>query len=169
MSLSSCVSLIIYSAWDVAKVGLTCLLCLFFVRGLVTDFETSNYSRDRGTVRPSHDALSLLPLPPYPSTSRNTQGVAHLTTHRLTFHASLLSSSPDNLSSQIIKAGPVLIHRKGWRRKRRLWLELSHDMLSSFPSSREEDRIKPIRSILCALLSFHPSHPFPLHTLHTQP
>ncbi|KAH9080483.1 hypothetical protein EDB83DRAFT_2513466 [Lactarius deliciosus] len=75
-------------------------------------------------------------------------GVVHLTTHRFTFHASLLSSQPD-YNRKIIKSGPALVHRKGWHRKTRVWLQLEHDMISSFPSSREEDRIKPIKSILC--------------------
>ncbi|KAH9002634.1 glycosyltransferase family 1 protein [Lactarius hatsudake] len=74
-------------------------------------------------------------------------GVVHLTTHRFTFHASLLSSQPD-YNRKIIKSGPALIHRKGWHRKTRVWLQLEHDMISSFPSSRDEDRIKPIKSIL---------------------
>ena len=79
-------------------------------------------------------------------------GMIHLTTHRLTFHASLLSTRPDLLpEKQIIKQGPVTMHRTGFHgydRKRRVWLELSHDMLTSFPSGNEEDRIKPIRSML---------------------
>ncbi|KAI0269895.1 hypothetical protein BC834DRAFT_967621 [Gloeopeniophorella convolvens] len=74
-------------------------------------------------------------------------GVVHLTTHRLTFHASLLSSQP-NYHQDIIKSGPVLIHRKGLHRKRRVWLQLSHDMLSTYPSSQDEDKIKPLRTIL---------------------
>lgn len=28
-------------------------------------------------------------------------------------------------------------------------MQLDHDMISSFPSSRDEDKIKPLRSILC--------------------
>ena len=76
-------------------------------------------------------------------------GMIHLTTHRITFHASLLSTRPDLLPErQILRRGPVTVHRKGLRRKRRLWLELSHDMLTIFHSSKEEDRIKPIGSCL---------------------
>ncbi|KAI0250754.1 hypothetical protein BJV78DRAFT_1127517 [Lactifluus subvellereus] len=74
-------------------------------------------------------------------------GVVHLTTHRLTFHASLLSSQP-NYRQDVLKAGPILVHRKGLRRKRRVWLQLSHDMISSYPSSRDEDKVKPLRTIL---------------------
>ncbi|KAH8104961.1 hypothetical protein DFH11DRAFT_1519106, partial [Phellopilus nigrolimitatus] len=76
-------------------------------------------------------------------------GMIHLTTHRLSFHASLLSTRPDLLPErQIIKRGPVTLHRPGLRRKRRVWLELSHDMLTTFPSGNQEDRIRPIRSVL---------------------
>ena len=76
-------------------------------------------------------------------------GMVHLTTHRLSFHASLLSTRPDLLPErQIIRQGPVTIHREGLRRKRRVWLELSHDMLTSFPSSKAEDRVRPLQSIL---------------------
>ncbi|KAI0304370.1 hypothetical protein B0F90DRAFT_1948660 [Multifurca ochricompacta] len=74
-------------------------------------------------------------------------GVVHLTTHRFAFHASLLSSQPD-FYQKVIKSGSALIHRKGWHRKRRVWLQLEHDMVSSFPSSRDEDRIRPLRSVL---------------------
>jgi sterol 3beta-glucosyltransferase len=79
--------------------------------------------------------------------SRVTQGVAHLTTHRLTFHASLLSSQPDQ-KERILKSGPVIIHSKGLRRKKRVWLQLTRDMISSYPSSRDEHKIKPLKSIL---------------------
>ncbi|KAI0304369.1 hypothetical protein B0F90DRAFT_1666870 [Multifurca ochricompacta] len=74
-------------------------------------------------------------------------GVVHLTTHRLTFHASLLSSQP-NYQQSVLKSGPVVVHRKGLHRKKRVWLQLSHDMISTYPSSRDEDKIKPLRSIL---------------------
>jgi hypothetical protein len=73
------------------------------------------------------------------------KGVVHLTTHRLTFHASLLDTQPD----QVIKAGPAIIHRKPFFMKRRIWLELSHDMICSYNSGSEEDRIRPFRTILC--------------------
>ncbi|KAJ7459825.1 glycosyltransferase family 1 protein [Mycena latifolia] len=71
-------------------------------------------------------------------------GVIHLTTHRIAFHASLFAGP----ELKVIKAGSVVIHRKGWRSKRRLWLELSHDMLCTYASSSDEDRIRPIRTIL---------------------
>lgn len=86
-------------------------------------------------------------------------GMIHLTTHRLTFHASLLSTRPDLLPDmQIIKQGPVTHHRPGFHgydRKRRVWLELSHDMVTIFPSGKEEDRIKPIQSMLCTCTFSH--------------
>lgn len=81
------------------------------------------------------------------------KGVIHLTTHRFTFHASLLSSQPGD-SQKVIKSGSALIHRKGWRRKRKVWLQLDNDMISSFPSSRDEDKIKPLRSILRSYLDY---------------
>ena len=58
-------------------------------------------------------------------------GMIHLTTHRFTFHASLLSTRPDLMpEKQVIKTGAVTLHRKGLRRKMRLWAELSHDMIT---------------------------------------
>jgi sterol 3beta-glucosyltransferase len=80
--------------------------------------------------------------------SRVTQGVVHLTTHRLTFHASLLSSQPDQ-KERILKSGPVFVHYKGLRRKKRVWLQLTREMISTYPSSRDEHKIKPLRTILC--------------------
>ncbi|KAE9404059.1 UDP-Glycosyltransferase/glycogen phosphorylase [Gymnopus androsaceus JB14] len=74
-------------------------------------------------------------------------GVLHLTTHRLTFHASLLSARPDlPPSQQIIKAGPFTVRRT--HHKRRLWLELTHDMLCAYASSSADDHMRPLRSIL---------------------
>lgn len=74
-------------------------------------------------------------------------GVVHLTTHRLTFHASLLSSQPGQ-KERILKSGPVIVHYKGLRRKKRVWLQLTREMICTYPSSRDEHRIKPLRSIL---------------------
>ena len=81
------------------------------------------------------------------------QGVVHVTTHRFTFHASLLSSQP-GYNEKVVKSGSALIHHKGLHRKKRVWLQLDHDMISSFASSRDEDKIKPLRSILCSYLSY---------------
>lgn len=80
--------------------------------------------------------------------SRVTQGVVHLTTHRLTFHASLPSSQPDQ-KERILKSGPVIIHSKGLHRKKRVWLQLTREMISTYPSSRDEHKIKPLKTILC--------------------
>ena len=64
------------------------------------------------------------------------QGVINLTTYCLAFHASLLSSRPDlSPDQQVIKAGPAMIHRKGWDKKLKVWLESPHDMLSSATTS----------------------------------
>ncbi|KAJ6559217.1 glycosyltransferase family 1 protein [Mycena vulgaris] len=71
-------------------------------------------------------------------------GVIHLTTRRIAFHASLFAG-PD---LAILKAGSVVIHRTGWRSKRRLWLELSHDMMCTYASSSDKDKIRPIRTVL---------------------
>ncbi|KAF9468587.1 glycosyltransferase family 1 protein [Collybia nuda] len=80
-------------------------------------------------------------------------GVIHITTHRLTFHASLFSSHPNLPPSQrIIKAGPAILHRKGWRSKRRVWLELSHDMMCTYASSGDEGRIRPLCTILLSFI-----------------
>ena len=79
------------------------------------------------------------------------QGVVHVTTHRYTFHATLLSSQPGH-NQKIVRSGTALIHRKGLHRKKRVWLQLDHDMISSYPSSRDEDKIKPLRTILCLYL-----------------
>jgi sterol 3beta-glucosyltransferase len=79
---------------------------------------------------------------------RVTQGVVHLTTHRITFHASLPSSQP-NQKERILKSGPVIIHFKGLRPKKRVWLQLTREMISTYPSSRDEHKIKPLKSILC--------------------
>lgn len=78
----------------------------------------------------------------------------HLTTHRLTFHASLLATRPDLASTRGgIKSGPAVFHKKGWRFKRRVWLELSHDMICAYASSKEGDRTRPICTLLCTCFS----------------
>jgi sterol 3beta-glucosyltransferase len=75
-------------------------------------------------------------------------GVIHLTTHRIAFHASLLTPESENsVSHNVIKAGPVVIHRKGLRKKRRVWMELTSEMLCTYASSKHEDKIRPLRSI----------------------
>ncbi|KAG6900170.1 hypothetical protein C0993_001882 [Termitomyces sp. T159_Od127] len=81
-------------------------------------------------------------------------GVIHVTTHRVAFHASLLESKPNlPLSQRAIKTGPAVLHRKGWRAKRRIWLELSYDMLCAYTSSSDEVAfIKKVQPI-------NPQHP----------
>ncbi|KIP10183.1 glycosyltransferase family 1 protein [Phlebiopsis gigantea 11061_1 CR5-6] len=87
-------------------------------------------------------------------------GAIHLTSHRITFHASVPSSDPSNDAREVIRVGPAWVHRKGLHRKRRIWLELSHDFVSAFPSAREEDRIRPIRSIMMSsILDILPEDP----------
>lgn len=81
----------------------------------------------------------------------STQGVLHLTSHRLAFHASLMAAQRDTKKG-VLRSGPVVMHRKGWRSKKRLWLELSHDMLCTYPSSSDNDKIRPVRSVLCMLI-----------------
>jgi sterol 3beta-glucosyltransferase len=72
-----------------------------------------------------------------------------LTNYRMTFHASLLSARPDLApTAQVIKAGPFIVHRPGLRRKRRRWLELSHDMLSSYANATDKARSRPLLSVL---------------------
>ncbi|KAK0221931.1 glycosyltransferase family 1 protein [Armillaria fumosa] len=95
-------------------------------------------------------------------------GVLHVTTHRLAFHASLLPSDDAVHSGQkVIKAGSVTIHRKGWRTKRRLWIELSADMMTTCASSSEEDRIRPLRTVLLSnikdVLPHDPDDPCSVH------
>ncbi|WVQ77692.1 hypothetical protein IAR50_007382 [Cryptococcus sp. DSM 104548] len=91
-------------------------------------------------------------------------GNIHLTTHRLLFHAYL---PPDdetwsNLSAEqtanvadrqpdLLHSGPVTIHRPGpIRTNRRVWMELSSEMVTTFPSADEAGRVRPLR---CVLLS----------------
>ncbi|ESK94997.1 glycosyltransferase family 1 protein [Moniliophthora roreri MCA 2997] len=73
-------------------------------------------------------------------------GVIHLTTHRLSFHASLLSSHPE-IGQRTLKSGPAVLHFPRKRAKRR-WIELSDDMMSVYASSRDQDRIRPRQSVL---------------------
>ncbi|KAG9088898.1 hypothetical protein FS749_001773 [Ceratobasidium sp. UAMH 11750] len=104
-------------------------------------------------------------------------GVIHLTTHRLTFHASLLPNTESktgaganlgqgthvNPDAHIIKAGSGVVEepRTGIlhpARRRRVWIELSHDMITTYPDASDEGRVRPIRSIL--LLSVKDVEPY---------
>ncbi|KAJ7505356.1 glycosyltransferase family 1 protein [Mycena galericulata] len=88
-------------------------------------------------------------------------GVIHLTTHRLAFHASLIAANPDlSPAQQVIKAGSVTVHRKGWRSKLRVWMELSHDMICTYASSSDSDKIRPLRTVLLsAVQKIEPPNP----------
>ncbi|KAI0087753.1 hypothetical protein BDY19DRAFT_994648 [Irpex rosettiformis] len=91
-------------------------------------------------------------------------GVVHVTTHRVTFHASLPDLDPTApVKSRVIKSGTVVVHRKGLHRKRRVWLELSNDFISAYPSAQEEDHIRPLRSARLGaihdILPEDPEHP----------
>ncbi|KAG6836686.1 hypothetical protein H0H93_004976 [Arthromyces matolae] len=81
-------------------------------------------------------------------------GVIHVTTHRIAFHASLLESKHNMpVYNRPIKTGPAVLHRKGWHAKRRIWLELSHDMLCAYTSSSDEGRFRPLYTILFAFIN----------------
>ncbi|KAG6827933.1 hypothetical protein H0H92_009911 [Tricholoma furcatifolium] len=97
-------------------------------------------------------------------------GVIHVTTHRVAFHASLFESKPDKpISERIIKNGPAILHRKGWHANRRVWLELSHDMICAYTSSNDEGRIRPLYTILFAFIKkVHPIDPRHPRTLHAE-
>lgn len=110
-------------------------------------------------------------------------GNLNLTTHRLLFHAPL---PPDEAfvrkytdadaqtgqvpefnhaisNSDIIHSGPVTWHRPGTLvSAQRVWLELSAEMLSTYPSADDVGRTRPLKSILCE------SAIFLHHTLHLQ-
>ena len=91
-------------------------------------------------------------------------GNLHLTTHRLLFHALLPPDAaflrPDaqtngqsdmgsNVQPDISHAGPVTIHRPGsLKPTRRVWMELSADMCTSYPSGDDAGRVRPLRSLL---------------------
>ncbi|TFK40571.1 glycosyltransferase family 1 protein [Crucibulum laeve] len=101
-------------------------------------------------------------------------GVIHLTTHRLAFHASLLATRPDlSRSQEVIKSGPAVLHRKGWRAKRRVWMELTHDMMCTYGSSSDEGRIRPLCTVLLSSIveipPIDPKHPRDLKTTLTPP
>jgi len=97
------------------------------------------------------------------------QGNLHLTTHRLLFHAMLppesalphASSGSGESSNQhhsIIHSGPVTIHRPGVLRPVRRWLELTADMVTSYPRADESGRIRPIRCVLCKITTVRCEH-----------
>lgn len=97
-------------------------------------------------------------------------GNLHLTTHRLFFHAMLPPDSAFAQSSthmtgedgvnaamasamrqpDILQAGPITVHQSGLRPARREWMELTAEMLTTYPSADESGRTRPLQ---CVLLS----------------
>ncbi|KAL7422545.1 hypothetical protein Q5752_003193 [Cryptotrichosporon argae] len=102
-------------------------------------------------------------------------GNLHLTTHRLLFHALLppdevFVAHKPNLAPEtgaglddksyeaararaarpdILQAGPVTVHGAGvFKSRRRVWLELSPDMITSYPSADEAGRVRPLITVL---------------------
>ncbi|CAK9780636.1 hypothetical protein CC85DRAFT_329264 [Cutaneotrichosporon oleaginosum] len=105
-------------------------------------------------------------------------GNLHLTTHRLLFHALLPPDSafmsPSEIAEpgddgavarpNIIYAGPVTVHRSNlYKPKQRVWLELSPEMITTYPSGDEKSRVRPLFSILLStvlrLMPFDDDHP----------
>lgn len=94
-------------------------------------------------------------------------GNLHLTNYRLLFHALLPPDSafvsgspePDQTEEQanarfarpdIMKSGNVTVHREGlMKSKKKVWMELSPDMLTTYPAGDEAGRVRPLYSILC--------------------
>ena len=80
------------------------------------------------------------------------QGNLHLTTHRLLFHAQLPPESKDTdaTAADVLQSGPVTVHRHAaLRPARRLWMEISSEMITTYPSGDESGRVRPLKTILC--------------------
>ncbi|KIR31721.1 sterol 3beta-glucosyltransferase [Cryptococcus deuterogattii MMRL2647] len=92
-------------------------------------------------------------------------GNLHLTTHRLLFHASIppdygtkanvlssLGSAADDATIRqpdVLQAGPVTIHYpEAIRPSRRVWMELSSEMVTTYPGADEASRVRPLKSVL---------------------
>lgn len=90
----------------------------------------------------------------------------HLTTHRLLFHASIppdhgtktgalssTQSAVDDATARqpdVLQAGPVTVHFPGAiRPSRRVWMELSSEMVTTYPGADEASRVRPLRCVLC--------------------
>lgn len=78
-----------------------------------------------------------------------------LTTHRLCFLARLPPLSDHSASAgHLLKSGAVYILKTKTRlgvsctRKKRVWLELSADMATTYPDSTEAGRTRPLKTIL---------------------
>ncbi|WVR00064.1 hypothetical protein IAU59_007206 [Kwoniella sp. CBS 9459] len=103
-------------------------------------------------------------------------GNIHLTTHRLLFHAIIppdsetfsesSNTAPEShqpAQPDIIYAGPVTIHRPGpLKTTKRVWMELTSEMVTTYPSAEDKDLVRPIRCVL--LSAVHENQPLdPLH------
>jgi sterol 3beta-glucosyltransferase len=78
-------------------------------------------------------------------------GNLNLTTHRLLFHALLPpDDTPADGTPDILMSGPVTVHRPHVLAPARRWMELSSEMITTYPSGDEQGRVRPIR---CVLLS----------------
>ncbi|KAK4687358.1 hypothetical protein P7C73_g2755, partial [Tremellales sp. Uapishka_1] len=100
-------------------------------------------------------------------------GNINLTTHRILFHALLppdealmqsKSDDPDAFQRDILHAGPVTFHHESWlKARKRVWMELSAEMVTTYPNGDDEGRIRPIQSILLSsvarLAPFDPVNP----------
>lgn len=88
----------------------------------------------------------------------------HLTTHRLLFHASIppdygtgvlssTGSATDDATVRqpdVLQTGPVTVHYPGAiRPSRRVWMELSSEMVTTYPGADEASRVRPLRCVLC--------------------
>ncbi|ODN87445.1 hypothetical protein L198_07072 [Cryptococcus wingfieldii CBS 7118] len=118
-------------------------------------------------------------------------GNLHLTTHRLLFHAYLPPDNEtwSNLSAQqtadvtndavshqpdLLHSGPVTIHRPGpIRTSRRVWMELSSEMVTTFPSADEAGRVRPLRCVLLSSIKkcdpLDPDHPCDFYVTYDTP
>nr|ODN91658.1 hypothetical protein L204_05646 [Cryptococcus depauperatus CBS 7855] len=109
-------------------------------------------------------------------------GNFHLTTHRLLFHASLppdtqrmplyensessANTAAGTMSYQpdVLYSGPVTVHKPGaLRPTRRVWMELSSEMVTTYPSADESGRVRPLKCVLLSSVKhvepFNSEHP----------
>ncbi|KIM74446.1 hypothetical protein PILCRDRAFT_14465 [Piloderma croceum F 1598] len=83
-------------------------------------------------------------------------GVIHLTTHHLAFHASLATWPDLSPRQQVIRAGPAVIHcNSRWKRKQRVWMEISFDMLHLLEMKITFNHYRPFYDVL----RVNPKHP----------
>jgi hypothetical protein len=80
-------------------------------------------------------------------------GNMHLTSHRLTFLARLPPVKP-GLNGPLLKSGAVYIWKRRTRLgvpctvRKRVWAELSSDMVSTYPDASDEGRTRPLKTVL---------------------